>query len=183
MRIAIALFVAVGIGIGLWIPAPPPGRVDGQGPKSVTPASPANSEAISTTSAPPPISAPPSPAPAAETVIERSENGHYYATADVNGMPTRFLIDTGATTVALTVDDARRAGIAVEPSSFQVVGTGASGDVRGQPVTLDSVSLDGRRVEGVRGAVLEGLAVSLLGQTYLAKFDRVEISGGMMKLR
>lgn len=183
MRIAIALFVAVGIGIGLWMPAPKPERAVAQrsAPAATGGATGAEADIVASSSSP--QSAPPSPLPATETVIERSENGHYYATADVNGMPTRFLIDTGATTVALTVDDARRAGIAVEPTSFQVVGTGASGDVRGQPVTLDSVSLDGRRVEGVRGAVLEGLAVSLLGQTYLAKLDKVEISGGTMKLR
>lgn len=116
-------------------------------------------------------------------MIERSENGHYYAVADVNGMPTRFVVDTGATTVALTVDDAKRAGITVDPGQFQVIGSGASGDVRGQEIMIDTVILDGKRVAQLRGAVLEGLNVSLLGQNYLSKLDAVEIRRGTMTLR
>ena len=183
MRMAIALFVVIGIGIGLWTPVPrsalpvaPAGVVapSGGGDAAAPLRAPSS---LPSTPAPPPSSSPD------ETVIERSDNGHYYATAAVNGMPTRFVVDTGATAVALTIDDARRAGILVDPAQFRVVGTGASGDVRGQTVVLDTVALDGRRVEGVAGAVLEGLTVSLLGQSYLAKLDKVEISGGKMKLR
>lgn len=173
MRVAIAIFAAIGIGVALWAPSP----------KSAAPVQapqPAVHHARAATSEPIPLPAP-SPSPG-ETLIPRSENGHFYATADVNGMPTRFVIDTGATTVALTVDDARKAGIAVDPANFRVVGTGASGEVRGQTVMLDAVTLDGRRTEGVAGAVLDGLTVSLLGQSYLSRLERVEISNDTMKL-
>ena len=58
------------------------------------------------------------------------------------------------------------------PAEFTVIGSGASGPVRGKDVTLDSVTIDGKEVRGVRGAILEGLDVSLLGQTYLSRITR-----------
>jgi len=153
MRIALALVAVTGIAIGLAVP---------MAPRSATPApttAVAQATATDQRDDDPPV----------DTVIERSENGHYYAFADVNGMPTRFVVDTGATTVALTVEDAKRAGIAVDPAQFDIIGSGASGAVRGQEIMIDTVILDGKRVAQVRGAVLEGLTVSLLGQNYLSK--------------
>ena len=68
-----------------------------------------------------------------ETVLERDANGHFYTHAKVNDSDlVHFVVDTGATVVALTVEDARRLGIPVNPSEFTVVGEGASGFVRGR---------------------------------------------------
>lgn len=110
-------------------------------------------------------------------------NGHFYATASVNGQPIAFVVDTGATTVALTVDDARRAGIAVDPSRFDVVGTGASGPIRGHEIEIRTIALDGKEARGLTGVVLDGLEVSLLGQTYLSRLQEVRMAGGEMILR
>jgi aspartyl protease family protein len=118
-----------------------------------------------------------------ETVIDRGDNGHFTTVAEVNGEPIRFVVDTGATTVALTQDDARRAGVAFDTSQFAVIGKGASGDVRGQEVTLRDVELEGKRVDDVRAVVLDGLGVSLLGQNYLRHLDTVSISGDRMTLK
>ena len=118
-----------------------------------------------------------------ETVIERGAGGHFFAFAEVNGEPVRFVVDTGATSVALTEEDARRAGVAFDPARFEVVGSGASGDVRGQEVTLNAVDLDGKKMEDIHGVVLEGLTVSLLGQNYLRRLDTVSISGDTMRLK
>jgi aspartyl protease family protein len=124
----------------------------------------------------------PAPRPG-ETRITRSANGHFYVDARVNAQPVRFLIDTGATGVALTVDDARRAGIAVSPGTFEIVGTGASGPVRGQRVTLERIDIDGKSVSNLQAAVVEGLETSLLGQSYLSQLASVEMSGDSMVLR
>ena len=62
-----------------------------------------------------------------EVVIERKSDGHFYADAMVNGQLVRFLVDTGATGVALTAKDARHVGIFFSPGEFTVVGKGASG--------------------------------------------------------
>lgn len=118
-----------------------------------------------------------------ETLIERRSNGHFYVTAAVNGYPVDFVVDTGASMVALTVDDARRVGLDVDPGAFILVGRGASGDVRGQLVELDEVDIDGKRVSRVPGAVIEGLDVSLLGQTYLSQISSVQMNGDYMSLR
>jgi aspartyl protease family protein len=117
------------------------------------------------------------------TVLDRQDNGHFFTVADVNGEPIKFVVDTGATTVALTLDDARRAGVKFDPGQFDVVGTGASGDVKGQVVELRDVVLDGKRVSGIHALVLEGLTISLLGQNYLSKLDNVSISGDKMTLK
>ena len=121
---------------------------------------------------------------ARETVLERESDGHFYTHAKVNDDElVHFIVDTGATVVALTVDDARRLGIPVDPSEFTVVGEGASGLVRGKDVMLKSVEVDGKRVENVRGVVLEGSRLSLLGQAYLSRMGEVEMSGDYMVLK
>ena len=118
-----------------------------------------------------------------ETVLEREDNGHFFTVADVNGEPIKFVVDTGATTVALTEDDARRAGVMFDPGQFEVVGSGASGAVRGQDVELKDVLLDGKRVSDIHALVLDGLTISLLGQNYLRHLDSVSISGDKMTLK
>lgn len=119
-----------------------------------------------------------------ETVLEREANGHFYTHAKINDSElVHFVVDTGATVVALTVDDARRLGISVDPSEFTVVGEGASGLVRGKDVMLKSVEVDGKRVENVRGVILEGSRLSLLGQAYLSRMGEVEMSGDYMVLK
>jgi len=117
------------------------------------------------------------------TVLDRADNGHFFTVADVNGEPIKFVVDTGATEVALTQDDARRAGVQFDPGQFDVVGTGASGAIRGQEVELEDVVLDGKRVSGIHAVVLDGLTISLLGQNYLRRLDSVAISGDKMTLK
>lgn len=118
-----------------------------------------------------------------ETKLTRWSNGHFYTDAYVNKKTIRFVVDTGATDVALTEADAHMAGIQFDPSKFHVVGTGASGDVTGQEVSLDEVDLDGKRVRDLKGVVLHGLQVSLLGQNYLRQLRGVQIDGDTMTLR
>lgn len=117
------------------------------------------------------------------TTLRREENGHFFARAQVNGQSVDFMIDTGASGVALTESDARRLGIPLDPNNYHEVGTGASGPVYGQPVILDRVSLDGKTVERVQGAVLEGLEISLLGQSFLGRMGKIEITRDQMIIR
>jgi aspartyl protease family protein len=124
-----------------------------------------------------------SPSYGGETALERGPGGHFYTDASVNGASLPFVVDTGATTVALTVESARAAGIYVDPSSFTVVGSGASGATRGKRVTLARIEVAGRKVENVDGVVLEGLAVNLLGQSVLTQLGSVEMRGDRMVLR
>lgn len=117
------------------------------------------------------------------TVLERAPNGHFYAEAQVNGMPVRFVVDTGATGVALAAADAQRVGLQFSPADYEVIGSGASGPVRGLRVTLDRVTLGGKTAERVDGAILASSDMSLLGQSFLARMGRIEISGDQMIIR
>jgi aspartyl protease family protein len=159
-------------------------------PKAATPASasaPASGwHPVEAPVAAAPRALPPSTPPAlvgGETVLTRSAAGRFDATAQVNGAPVHFLVDTGADVVALTEADARAAGVFVDPSQYRVVGRGAGGPVRGQPVTLASLELDGKRAVDVDAVVLEGAGQSLLGQSYLRRLGSVAINGDTMTLR
>lgn len=124
------------------------------------------------------------PGAAREVVLTRGSTGHFFTRAKVNGKPgVKFIVDTGASIVALTMDDAQRLGIPVDPSKFTVIGEGASGAVRGQRVMLDSVDVDGIRVNNVRGVVLESSTLSLLGQSFLGSVDQVSIAGDYLSLK
>ena len=117
------------------------------------------------------------------TTLDRAANGHFFADAQVNGQTVHFLVDTGASGVALTIEDARRAGLQFSSNEFTSVGSGASGEVRGKLVSLDRVSLGGREVSNVSGVILEGGEMSLLGQSFLSQMGTIEISGDRMTIR
>lgn len=125
-------------------------------------------------------------APAASGIavtLERSSDHHFYATGNVNGHEIRFLVDTGASEIALTEDDARKVGIAFDPAKYELLGEGASGFVRGQYVKLDSIELNGIHQKGAKAVVVEGANISLLGQPFLENIDEIVIRKGEMVLR
>jgi aspartyl protease family protein len=162
---ALPVVIAAGLGLGFLVP------LNRDAPAA--PEAPAEAGADGKPAARAAVAAP--ARPGFETRLTREPNGHFHAEALVNGQPVRFVVDTGASVVALTIDDARRI--------FEIVGTGAAGPVHGQPVTIDSVDLDGKRVTSLRGAVIEGLDVSLLGQSYLSRIGSVSMTGDTMVLR
>ncbi|MGY3437198.1 MULTISPECIES: retropepsin-like aspartic protease family protein [unclassified Marinovum] len=115
--------------------------------------------------------------------VPRSPDGHYYLTLDVNGAPVRFVVDTGATSIVLLEEDARAAGL--DPATLRYSGTAmtANGAVRTARVVLDDIGLPGMTDRRVTAFVNEGeMAESLLGMSYLQRFDRLEISGGTLIL-
>jgi len=117
------------------------------------------------------------------TTLDRGPDGHFYADAQVNGVTVHFLVDTGASGVALSAADARRVGLPFFHNEFTAVGRGASGEVRGKLVTLDRVSLGGKSVDNVSGAILEGSEMSLLGQSFLSRMGTIEMTPDRMVIR
>ncbi len=118
-----------------------------------------------------------------EILLQRQSDGHFYVDAEVNGAKVHMLIDTGATAIALTREDARKAGIGISIGMPNVIGQGASGDVKGEFVTVDRIKLGDKTGESMNAVVLDGGGMSLLGQTFLSKFSSVEIHGNTMVLR
>ena len=115
--------------------------------------------------------------------LPRQPDGHYYLTAEVNGVPTRFVVDTGATAVVLTQDAARAAGLSPERLDFSARARTANGEVRTAPVVLDTFAIGEIQDVGVRALVNEGqMPESLLGMSYLQRYSRIEITGGALIL-
>ena len=113
--------------------------------------------------------------------LRREADGHFYAEAQVNGVAVRFLVDTGASFVALTPEDAQRAGVSHGWSRATAMGAGGAIEV--SPVRIDRIALGPVFASDVSGAVIDDLPVSLLGQSFLAEADSVEIRGDTMVLR
>ena len=118
-----------------------------------------------------------------EIVVPRNYDGHYYLTLDLNGVPTRFVIDTGATDIVLTPQDAARVGINVAGLNYNNRAMTANGLVQTATVRLDRVTL-GDITDRAVPAVVNGspMQESLLGMTYLNRFERIEIEDGQMVL-
>ena len=93
------------------------------------------------------------------------------------------MVDTGATSVALTERGCGADRRIFSKSNYQTVGTGASGPVSGQQLRIDNIEIEGKRVTNVRGAVIQGLDISLLGQTYLSRMGSVEMTADEMVIR
>lgn len=116
--------------------------------------------------------------------LPRAPDGHYYVTLQINGTPTRFVVDTGATSVVLTRSAAERAGIDVASLHFLSEAMTANGRVQTAPVTLDTVALGPFADQRVAAYVNAGeMQNSLLGMTYLDRYDSLQISGGKMVLQ
>jgi aspartyl protease family protein len=94
-----------------------------------------------------------------------------------------MLVDTGASGIALSRDDARSAGVATSIGMNDVVGQGADGAVRGEWIQLDRVELGPVSATGLPAIVLNSGEQSLLGQAFLGKFAAVEIHGDTMVFR
>ena len=111
------------------------------------------------------------------------DDGHYHLTAEVNGTAIRFVIDTGASSIALGPRDAERIGI--DPENLAYIGEAqtANGTVETAPVNLDSVTIGDIRDESVPAVVLRAdLEQSLMGMSYLSRFARVSIESNRLIL-
>lgn len=120
------------------------------------------------------------PAAVPAGAIVKAADGHFWADAEVgaqvpSAQKVRFLVDTGATAVALTPEDAARLGFKPQELKYGYNITTAGGGSRAAAVTLASVSINGARIENVQALVVaEGLDVSLLGMSYLGRLTRFE---------
>lgn len=115
--------------------------------------------------------------------LARARDGHFYAILEINGNDVEFIVDTGASNVVLTREDARRIGF--DPDDLNYLGRAntANGVVRTATVRLETVSFGGTVVNDVRAAVNDGpMFSSLLGMSYLSRFSRIEIEGTKLRL-
>ena len=110
-------------------------------------------------------------------------DGHYHLTAQVNDVSIRFVIDTGASTIALGPRDAERVGIDLDNLAYIGEARTANGIVETAPVRLDTLTIGDIRDENVPAMVLRAdLEQSLMGMSYLSRFARVSIEANRLIL-
>jgi aspartyl protease family protein len=115
--------------------------------------------------------------------VPRAENGHYYLRLAINGTEVPFMVDTGASGMVLSLDDAARLGLDRESLRFSGQAQTANGTVRTAEVTLPLITLEGFETRNFRAYVNEGqMDGSLLGMDYLSQFH-MEFQRGTLILR
>jgi aspartyl protease family protein len=120
-----------------------------------------------------------------EASIVKSPDGHFWADAQVNGgHPVHFLVDTGATAVALTAADARSLGIDPSSLDYRYTVVTANGPARAAAVKLGDISVDRADVQDVQAFVIDqGLQTSLLGMSYLGRLSKFEATPDTLVLK
>jgi len=115
--------------------------------------------------------------------VSSSQGGHYVTPGRINGMPVDFMIDTGATIVAMNYLQAEALGIDYRAGKPIKVNT-ANGIAQAFQITLNSVSVGTIEIKQVRAAVssTEFPQVILLGNSYLGKID-MRVDGGVLLLQ
>lgn len=110
-------------------------------------------------------------------------DGHFHLTAEINGTPVRFVVDTGASSLALRRRDADRAGIDTDRLAWAGQARTANGLVPTAAVRLDSVRIGDIEDSGVAAVVIKGeVDQSLMGMDYLRRFARVGFEGDTLVL-
>jgi aspartyl protease family protein len=110
-------------------------------------------------------------------------DGHFHLTATVNGKKVNFTVDTGASDIVLSQDDARRIGINPDMLSYFGQAQTANGVVATAPVSLDSFTVEGLTDTDLRAVVNNGpMDGSLLGMRYLTRFSNIQMQPDKMIL-
>jgi aspartyl protease family protein len=127
----------------------------------------------------------PSQSRSARTVsIGRDHRGHFQANGRVDGRSVSFMVDTGASVIALTEREAARLGIRPVRNDYTATVRTANGAVKAAPVTLNSVDIGGLVVRDVQALVVPGNALgeNLLGLSYLTRLKRFEYANNRLVL-
>ncbi len=121
----------------------------------------------------------------AEVKITAARDSQFYVEADVNRRPAQFLVDTGASYVALRDSDARGAGIYTAWSDYNYPVRTANGETKAAFVTLSEMEIGEITVRDVKAFILpdDQLSVNLLGMSFLSRLESVEARSGELVLR
>jgi len=132
----------------------------------------------------PPTPAVAAPASSRSVTVPRDAHGHFEVEARVEGRRMKFMVDTGASVIALTASDAARLSIHPASREFTAMVRTANGVVRAAPINLDVVEVDDLAVRDVAALVLPDSALSdnLLGLSFLSRLRRFEYAGGRLVL-
>ncbi len=117
--------------------------------------------------------------------IVRGQSGDFSVNTSVNGARIAMVLDTGASSVVLTQDAAKAAGLPIEVLAYTVNVDTANGRTHAAPVTLDRVAIGGLTERGVPALVAQRgqLKNSLLGMSFLNRLESWEVRGDRLRMR
>lgn len=121
-----------------------------------------------------------------EVVLKPDLNGHFHADVEIEGRPLKMMVDTGASLIVLSNDDAASLGFRPFPADYRMVAKTANGMVEMAPIVLPSVRVGGLVERNVEAAVEKRGAFSgegLLGMSFLSKLRGYEVSDGLLILK
>ncbi len=120
-----------------------------------------------------------------EVRLPAGANHQFYVTAAINRRPASFLVDTGASYVALRDSDARAANIHVSWADYTHPVRTANGETKAAIIDIESIEIDGIRIENVKAFILpdEQLGMNLLGMSFLSRLESVEQRNGELVLK
>jgi aspartyl protease family protein len=125
----------------------------------------------------------PQPQSGYRTAILRADSrGHFQVEGSVDGRRLDFMVDTGATVIALRERDAGKLGIFPTPRDYTGRSSTANGIIKVAPVRLPSLEVNGIRVYDVAAVVIpdESLSTNLLGMSFLSRLRRFEMANGRL---
>jgi aspartyl protease family protein len=116
--------------------------------------------------------------------ISRDARGHFLTEGRIDGQRIGFMVDTGASVVALNETSAARFGLRPSRGDYNATVTTANGTIKAAPTRLAMVDIGGLVVRDVEAMVLpdEALSENLLGLSFLSKLKRFEYANGQMVL-
>lgn len=119
------------------------------------------------------------------TELKSGDGGHYFVKAEINNTDINVLVDTGASVVALSFEDAERAGLHPSNLDYKIPVSTANGQVNAARVKLNRVEIDNVRVDDVDAMVLPqgALKGTLLGMSFLSKLSSFKSEDGVLTLK
>lgn len=115
--------------------------------------------------------------------VPLARDGHFHLTAQLNDMPVNFIVDTGASSIALGRDDARSIGLDPERLRFTGVAVTANGRIPTASVRIAEFAIGEAVDRNVQAVVIDSdLRDSLLGMSYLRRFAQVSFEGDLLIL-
>ena len=118
-----------------------------------------------------------------ELILSQARDGHFYMDIQINAVMVRFMVDTGASDITLSQEDAARVGIDTERLRYVRSYNTANGTVQGAPVVLDRMEVGGIVFQAIPASVNRGVMEgSLLGMRFLQMFHSFMIQGDKMVL-